>query len=163
MKPSISLLPAISAPVILSLLFMSVGCKKNSSTPAPTTGTMTGSFNGTAFQPSLVLGLDVSNTLTVAGLQVKGGDSIGVSISFEDNIPINTVLNFSNVEVSYSDSKGLFDFESSNSPSHGSVTILGLDTKNLLVAGSFSGVLYDTGTDSVVVTNGQFNSTYKTF
>lgn len=164
MKRTISrLFPAISASMIFSLLFINMGCKKNSSTPATsTTGIMTGSFNGTAFQPSVVAGLDLSNVLTVGGLQLKSGDSVEVLISFEDDSPLNTPLDFSNAEISYGDTKGTFDFESSNLHSHGSVTLTGLDTKNLLVAGTFSGVLYDTGADSVVITNGSFNTKYQT-
>ena|ERR1700761_5007910 len=164
MKRSISsLIPAIPAMLIFSLLFMSMGCKKNSSAPAtPTTGIMTASFNATAFQPSLVVGLDFNNNLTVGGLQLKGGDSVEVLISFEDSSPLNTALNFSTAEISYGDTNGTFDFESSNIHSHGSVTITGLDTKNLVVAGAFSGVLYNTGGDSVVITNGSFNAPYQT-
>jgi hypothetical protein len=140
---------------------MTIGCKK--SNPGGTSGGMSGSFGGTAFQPSLVVGLDVGSILDVAGLQIVAGDSIGVLISFADNSAINTPLSFSDAGISYNDSKGTFDFESDIAPSHGTVTITSLDKTGLKVAGTYSGVIYDSSNDSVVTMNGQFNTTYKTF
>lgn len=162
MKRKTSYLPAIAVLIAFSFLLMTVGCNKSSS-PSGSSGAISVSFNGTAFQPLLVVGLDDGANLTVAGLQVKSGDSISVAISFPDDAAINTPLSFSSVGVSYSDSKGNFDFESLDAHSHGTLTITALNKTNLSVAGTFSGVLYDNAQDSVVITNGQFNTTYKTF
>jgi hypothetical protein len=161
MKRKISYLPSIAALMAFSVLLMTFGCKKSSSSSS--SGGLSGSFSGTAFQPSLVLGLDEGSYLNVAGLQLKGSDSVGVLIDFPDDSPLNTGLSFSSAEIVYNDSKGTFDFESDFSPSHGIVTITTWDKTNLKIAGTYSGVIYDGNNDSVVITNGSFNTTYKQF
>src|SRR4030088_3224965 len=104
MKRSIPYLSILSALIAFSLLFMIAGCSKNSSPSGSSSGAISVSFNGAAFQPLLVVGLDDGANLTVAGLQVKSGDSITVAISFPDDATINTPLPFSSVGISYSDS-----------------------------------------------------------
>src|SRR5450432_1798667 len=143
MKRKISYLPAFALLIAFSFLFMISGCNKSSSPPGSSSGGISVSFNGTAYQPLLVVGLDNGGNLTVAGLQVKSGDSISIVISFPDDATINTPLAFSSVGVSYSDSKGDFDFESTNAHSNGTLTITSLNKTSLMVAGAFSGVLYD--------------------
>ncbi len=162
MKRKNSYLQTIIAVTAFSILLMTFGCKKSSS-PGTSSSGLTGSFSGTVFQPSLVVGLDQGSYLNVAGLQIKGTDSVGVLIDFPDNVSVNSSLTFSQAEVIYNDSKGTFDFESENTPSHGIVTVTSFDKTNLKVAGTYSGVIYDNNNDSVVITNGTFNTAYTSF
>ncbi len=58
-------------------------------------------------------------------------------------------------------SKGTLDFDSDNPPSHGTLKITSWDKTGLKIGGTYSGVIYDGSNDSVVITNGAFNTTYK--
>lgn len=164
MKLSISNLPAISSLIAFSFLLMTAGCSKDNPSGSGSTSppSMTASIGGTNFQPSVVAGLDDGTLLTVGGLQVIAGDSVSIAITVPDNT-INTALSFSQARISYRDAKGTFDFESGNSPSNGVVKLTSIDKIGLTAGGNFSGVLYNTAKDSVVITNGQFFTTYRVF
>jgi hypothetical protein len=148
--------------IAVSTLFFSTSCKKSSSTPS---SGLSVSINGTAFTPALVSAFDFQGYLQVTGYKIAGTDSSAVYLQFNDttslNKPTDIGYNSNNAEVVWTDKSTIYD--SWNSYSHGTMTVTSYDKTNKKVSGTFSGVFYaSSGTDSVKVTGGTFNSAYLT-
>ena len=162
---------SLAALISLSVLTLwgIVGCSKNNSSSVTTDGTMTVTVNGTPYSAKSYV---VSGYITSYGQIIVQGDSITnkdtteiqVAIPYPPavNVPINTdSIIFS--ALSYSRGGLVYGAYQGNSYSHGVITLTSADTVNHKVVGTFSGVLYNTilSTDSVVFTNGSFNSSYQ--
>jgi hypothetical protein len=149
----------------LSLLVLSAAtfsaCKKDKDNGA--SGQLSANVGGTAFSPAVVTGLSYSTEIIIAGYQVKSGDTTVLSLSIPASATTTAALDFDDVDVDYYNSKS--DYTSLSSKSHGTVSVTTFDKTGKKIAGKFSGVLYQWGnsSDSVVIKDGQFNTTYQTF
>jgi hypothetical protein len=145
-----------------SFILVTIGCKKSNSTPGAS-GAFSATMSGTAYQPSVVAAFDQQSFINVEGLQLTSGDSVSLQVSIPDTASVTSVVSFDAADIEYFDTKGSIAFSSTNSPSHGAITFSTLDKTNKKITGKFNGVLYGNNNDSVVVTNGQFNTAYQQF
>jgi hypothetical protein len=151
---------ALSVLVLCAATFSACKKDKNDNNAS---GQLSANVGGTAFQPVAVTSLLYSTELIVAGYQVKSGDSTVLSLTIPSTATVSSVLTFDDVDVDYYNSKS--DYTSFSSKSHGTVSLTTFDKTGKKIAGKFSGVLYQWGNanDSVVIKDGQFNTTYQTF
>jgi hypothetical protein len=149
--------------VSFALFIIVTSCSKNSDSGA--SAQLSATLSGTAYQPSQLYAIDEYGNIDIMGLQVKSGDSISLSVSIPDTATGKTALTLDDAAVDYYDTKGNIAYSSWYYPSHGTVTFTSWDKSAKKIAGSFSGVIYRGGAtlDSVVVTNGKFNTTYQLY
>jgi hypothetical protein len=153
--------------VVCSILLAAIitSCKKTNSDSA--SGSLSASLNGAAFQPVSVQGIQ-SKSLSytvLTGLQVQSSDSMFLSVSIPDTMHLNQPINlagFTTASVIYQNTKGTKRYVAGSGYGHGSITLTSWDSTGHKIAGTFTAFLanYNIGTDSVVVSNGQFNSSY---
>ncbi len=101
----------------------------------------------------------------VGGVQVKSGDSTAFEVAFGAPVTLNKALTSDGVivDVGYIVEKTQTIYDGSPvAGGHSTVTVTSYDSTGHKVGGTFSGVLYNqnNANDSVVVTNGNFSSTY---
>lgn len=151
---------ALFALAAMSILAGVSSCKKSKDNNA--SDQLSATINGTAFTPSATGAYDEFSEIDLSALQIVNGDSVFLGLSFYDTYAAGTTLSFNDALLSYYDKKGAFSYSSWNSPSHGSVVINSFDKANLSISGTFTGVVYSSlsTTDSIVITNGKFNTTY---
>jgi len=148
--------------IAIATLFFAASCKKSSSSPS---SGLSVSINGTAFTPAQVAAFDYQGFMQVTGYKITGTDSSAVYLQFDDTTSLNKPADIgyysTNAEVVWTDKSTIYD--SWNYYSHGTMTVTSYDKTNKKVSGTFSGVFYaSSGTDSVKVTGGTFNSAYVT-
>lgn len=150
--------------IVVSTLFFTTSCKKSSSGSNGIAATV----NGSGFNPSQVQAVDLQGTITAAGMSISGKDTLGIAVSFADTVSVNKaqdIFNSDNVLVTYKNKT--LQYDSWSGYSHGTLTVTTLDKTGKKIAGTFSGVIYSSfngnSSDSVVVTNGSFNTTYQSF
>ena len=150
----------ISALIAFSFAIVTTSCKKSNSSTDP--GPFSATIGGIAYQPSKVAAFDQLAYVNIEGLQIKSGDSISLQLSIPDTETVSSVIDFSHATLKYFDTKKLIWFETTY-PAHGSITFSTWDKTNRKIVGKFTGVLYGgaSGNDSVVVSNGQFNTAYE--
>jgi hypothetical protein len=165
MKPKI--FSFVTATAVIAVFFISAlsGCKKSNSNS--NSAALSASVNGTAFQPSIQQGfLFTSNHyFALAGGQIKAGDSLVLEVDLPDAVKVNQVFSLSDISAAalyYYDSKGNLNYAATSGVGTGSITVTAWDSVGHKIAGTFSGKLENigNGTDTVVVSNGQFNSSY---
>ena len=151
---------ALSVLVLCAATFSA--CKKDKD-DNNASGQLSANVGGTAFQPAVVASLMYSDEIVISGYQLKSGDTTVLSLSIPTTATVSSVLTFDDADVDYYNSKS--DYTSLSSKSHGTVTFTNVDKTGKKIAGKFSGVLYQWGnsSDSVIVKDGQFNTTYQTF
>jgi len=149
--------------IVVSTLLFSTSCKKSGGGSSGISATI----NGSGFNPGQTQAVDLQGGVTIAGMTVSGKDTTGIAVSFSDTITVNKsqdIFNSNNVIVTYL-IKGV-SYDSWSDHSHGTLTVTTLDKTGKRVAGTFSGVIYNgfsNSLDSVVVTNGTFNTTYLSY
>jgi hypothetical protein len=160
---------AMALVVISSAFLLAVTSCKKSSNNSGGSGTMTATIGGTAWANSYpVVGVYASSGGTglfeLVGLQFKGGDSTAFALDFASPFTLNRAFSTDTAAliVAYTDSKSGNQYTALTGFGTGILTVSSYDSTGHTIAGTFSGVLYNasTGTDSVVVTNGKFNSTF---
>ena len=148
---------------LAAVLFVAFGCKKSSNNSSTPPGGMDASVNGQAFQASTTTGIFSASAGYIAlfGIQTKGVDSSGIEVDILDTIKVGEPGLLANgFIINYGSNTGP-TYSGGDITGHGVVTLSAWDTVNHTIAGTFSGVLYDNGLiDSVVVTNGTFNTSY---
>ena len=145
--------------IAVSTLFFATSCSKSNSSSS--SASFTASLNGAAYQPATVQAIDSLGTVGILGF--KTADTSALYVEFQDSARLNVPYDITG-DLAYAEySKGLTGFYSSwEYPSHGAITITSLDKTNKKVSGRFSGVIYASGSsDSLVIVNGQFNSTFQ--
>jgi len=162
-------LPALFGVITLSVVFLFAvaGCSKSSNSNS-SNGALTCTINGTAFaaQPNQVGGgvLSSYSQLYVLGYNIQNKDTSGFQVEMPYvpvvNHPFSTDTTLS--DLTYITSGKEYDAYFGLSASHGLITVSVADTINHKVSGTFSGVLYNvlSASDSVVVTNGAFTTSY---
>jgi hypothetical protein len=150
---------AMALLVISSAFLLAVtGCKKSNNNGSGS-GTMSASIGGTAWANNYPLVSFYASSggiglFDIVGLQFKGGDSTSLDLEFSSPITLNLPVN--------SDTKTQLNYGVLPGLGSAVLTITAYDSTGHTIAGTFSGVLYNlsTFTDSLVVTNGKFNSTF---
>ena len=156
---------ALSAVVALTLSIAVTSCKKDKDDNAGASAQFSATLNGTAFKPHAVSGSLFYDDIIIEGLEARpDGDTAILQLTIPDTVSLNTKLNFQkDAGLDYFNHKNTYAYANYR-PSHGSVTITSIDKTNKKVAGTFEGVLYPSyGSDSVVVKDGKFNTTWRSF
>lgn len=158
MKTKKRQLLALSAAFALALSIGVTSCKKDKDDgPKPLSATI----NGTTYDFSGVTAVAANDEIHIEGDLTK--ESSYFIVSLPDTLKVNTEYNFDDANITFSDNTNNVMFVSWSSNSHGTLKLSTYDQAGKKIAGTFSGVLYGWGnaSDSAVITNGQFNTTYK--
>jgi hypothetical protein len=149
--------------IAVSTLFFATSCKKNNNNGS--SAGVSASINGTVFTPAQTAALYYQGYgyVDVIGYKIIGTDSSAIDIQFQDTISLNRPADIgyysTSAQIVWLDKST--DYDSWNDKSHGTMTVTSFDKTNKKVSGTFSGVFYaSSGTDSVKVTGGTFNSAY---
>jgi hypothetical protein len=136
-------------------------CKKDKD--SGDSGKFSATINGTAWQPSKAGAFYENNFVTIDGLQVQLNDSLALSLDIPDTAHVNIPISFAEGKLTYTKSKSSSIYISWGNSSHGFTILSNWDKTNKKVAGKLSGVVYSIFNpgDSIVITNGQFNITYR--
>jgi hypothetical protein len=149
--------------LVLSITFafaLSIGvtsCKKDKDeAPKP----MTSTVNGTSVDFSTATAEAVNGMIGIDGM---AKDSSYIMISIPGTVTDNTKYNFNDLDMYYYDHKKNVIYAAFITNTHGTVTVNSHDKTGKKISGKFEGVMYGwtTANDSLVLTNGQFNLTYK--
>ena len=158
--------------VALMLLAFGVSCKKSGG-GYPTEGQMTATLSGSKYTANSVEAVDVqaNHLFTVSGYFIAGSDSALLSLSFPDTAAIGEAeinTNASPLQLYYfpQEGNGIQYGASMLYAMYGdTITITSLDASSHKVSGTFSGFLPlingSTSPDTLVITNGQFSTSYK--
>jgi hypothetical protein len=140
-------------------------CKKSNNNSTNNNAQLSASVNGSSWANSFPLGAVYSvgaSNFQILGIQLKGGDSTGLGLVFLAPITVNQMISSDSgwVDVEYVNSDTIFD--GGHTAGHSALTVTSYDPADGKIAGTFSGVLYNVsgGTDSLIVANGSFNTSY---
>jgi hypothetical protein len=159
----------VASTSIFALLTAS-SCKKSNNNSSGSG--MSATISGTAFNSAVSQGgfSQSANEWFVGGYSVKSNDTsileVGIFHFFPSENPQFVVgksftTDTTSAYVDYfSNGFNGKDYDASNGNGFATFTVTSLDTTGHKIAGTFSGVLYASSSDSVIVTNGNFNSSY---
>lgn len=164
-------LAAVMALSLLSLFGLE-SCSKNNSSSYQTDGTLTATVNGSAYSAKsyVVAGyLSSYDYILVQGDSITGSDTTMLQLTIPYLLPVNQAISIDSsaylgtLGLTYQTGSKQYSAYYAFLNSHGTITLTTADTVNHRLIGTFSGVLYNNsnGNDSVVVTNGAFNSIYQ--
>ncbi|MFL5746230.1 MAG: hypothetical protein ACJ751_16265 [Niastella sp.] len=156
----------LSAAFALTLAIGVTSCKKDKNNNDGAAGQLSATVGTESYKPSGVTGISFMGSISITGWRLNAQDSIFLQLQFPDTATVNSKLSLDDVaDLFYYNAKGNLDYTSWNSRSHGTVTFSTFDKAGKKVAGSFSGVIYQSGSssDSVVVKDGKFNTAYKAY
>jgi hypothetical protein len=155
--------PVLSIVLIVALLGAS-GCRKPDDGPGAA-ARFSATINGEIFQPTKVESHAQNGLFVITGLMPKAADTFQLQLLIRDTINVHSKLTFKNNEATlyHINTKGSPTYSSLAWYAHGEITFTSVDKSNKKLAGQFSGVIYIHGApaDSLVITDGQFNTTYK--
>jgi hypothetical protein len=156
------ILPGLCAFAILAI---SVGCKKsNTITNSSSLSAAMGSTNINISGSNLGSWYSTDSSIfEIGGLSLYGKDTAILGIQLTPPFTVNTaVTDWRSVSIDYYIPSTSQDYFAGDGLGHVSLTVTAQDTVNHRITGVFSGVLYNgiSGNDSMVVTNGKFNTAY---
>lgn len=140
-------------------------CKKDKDDNGSSVG-LSATIGANAFKPKVVMGTLNGGYINVMGGAILPGDSAFLNVTFPDTVKVNTKLSFDISDLQLATFTASKLYSGNDSRSHGSVTVTTLDKTNKKVAGKFEGVIYNVFSstiDSVVIKDGQFNTTYTAY
>ncbi len=149
----------------LFLLTLIIGCSKNNNSN-PSSGTMAASVSGTVFTAATTVGAYSQSfgLIDVVGYTIKSNDTTIVTIGIPYGAPINHLFSSDSTlaGITYQITGKEYDAYLGFPGTKALITLTASDTVNHTITGTFSGTLYNdlSATDSVVVTNGTFTSSY---
>lgn len=160
----------VASASIFALLTAS-SCKKSNNNSS--SSGMSATVAGTAFNPIVTQGgfSQSANEWFVGGYSVKSNDTSILEVGIFEFFP-NQNLQFVVGKSFTTDTTSAYvdyftngftngkDYDASNGNGFATFTVTSLDTTNHKIAGTFSGILYASANDSIVVTNGNFNTSY---
>jgi len=155
---------AMSSVLALALSISVTGCKKHKD-DSGASAQFSATLNGAAFTPDKVTALSWNGDIDVIGYQAKSGaDTLILDLTIPADATVDTKITFeNNAGLDYYNVKQTFNY-SNYGKSHGTVKLTTVDKTNKKIAGTFDCVLYPPyGSDSVVVKDGKFNTTYTTY
>jgi hypothetical protein len=148
-----------------ALIAISVGCKKSNNSTS-SASTISASMGSTAFSVSTANTTAWYSTDSAAyligGFAVNGGDTTGLAMEIFTPFTLGTTITDKysvNMDYYVSSTK---DYFGGNGIGQIALTVTTQDTVNHKIAGTFTATLYNSlaQNDSLVVTNGKFNTTY---
>jgi hypothetical protein len=161
---SVSGLVAVAVAAV-ALLF-SIGCKKSNNS-SPGSGTVNAMVNDTLFTPPpggvYSTYTASSGQFAIDAFELHGNDTLYLFVTIyrpftlnqpiDSNSSISNIVYYNSLHQPYSNVTGM---------GNTTITVTSFDSVNHKIAGTFSGNLYsDNGnTDSIIVKNGTFNSSY---
>jgi hypothetical protein len=152
----------IASTSIFALLTAS-SCKKsnNSSSGSGISATI----SGTGFNPATTQAVySQSNQMwDIVGLTVKTNDTAAIEIYIGSTFTVNKAYNTDSTSTSVDYFPGGVngkDYDASYGNGWAVLTVTSLDTTGHKISGTFNGALYASSSDSVVVTNGKFSTSY---
>lgn len=154
---------SVLALLCCSTLLLAPGCSK-SSNGLPSDGTMSASADGAAFNAAQVAGVYSKslNFMAVLGYTVHSNDTTGFQIQFAYVPPVGITFSSDSTATGLAYFTPGKRYDAFQGQGKVVVNLSVADTVKHMLAGSFSGTVYNdiNSKDSVVVTNGKFNSTY---
>ena len=144
--------------VAILALISTTACKKSKDSNG---GGLSATINGTAYSPSTVVGLYDQGFVDIDGYQITSGDTLWLSLEIPDTAHVNNPIDLYSGGITYTKLKSKNIYEAAFNGSHGSTTLTSFDKTNKKIAGKFSGVIYHSYNDSLVVKDGQFNTSYE--
>lgn len=152
----------LSSAFALALSISVTSCKKDKDDSSGESAKFSANIGGIAYQPNKVVAWESPSTISIQSYQIKSGDTVSLQLYFPSSATVNSKFTLENeADLFYFNSKKTMDYSSYTSRSHGTVTFSTVDNTNKKVVGKFSGVLYASSTDSVIVKDGQFNTSYE--
>ena len=158
--------PIVPAILLSVALLSAIGCKKSSSNTGGS-GKLSATVSGSAWASNYLLlstydtGIG-SGDFDLVGIQLKNGDTTAVTVQFMSPVVLNKAFSSdsSYIQVTYEDNlKNEYD-GGFGIGGHSVVMVTSYDSTGHKIAGTFSGVLYDYNGDSLIVTNGAFNTSF---
>jgi hypothetical protein len=149
--------------VTVFALFAVTSCKKSNNSSSG--NSVTATFSGTTFTPSATVAEYSASGKEwgITGYTIKSGDTTFLDIllfaPFTVNQPFSTDSTYASLDYLVNGSNGK-DYDASQGNGYAILTVTSLDTVGHKIAGTFSGTVYASGSDSLVVTNGKFNTSY---
>jgi hypothetical protein len=151
-----------------SLVTATVGCKKSNSSSGGTA--MSASLGSTNFSSANSVGFYSTDSalFELAGFAINAGDSNVLQLVFSAPLKLNVPMSSgtsNTVDVEYFDTKNTISYGGGvfAGMGHSIVNVTAWDSANHKITGTITGVLYNesgTGTDSLILSNGKFSSTY---
>ena len=157
----------LSICVIGAVIFMVSSCSKSGG--GSSGNSVSATVNGTAWSNNFpVIAFSTPNGgFSIVGAQYKAGDSTSVDVAFVAPFVLNQPISSdtSAFILAYTDIKnGIQTGYAVLTGGFGNAvyTVNSFDSSGHRISGTFSGVLYNISTfsDSVVITNGKFNTSY---
>jgi hypothetical protein len=156
---------AMSTVLALTFSIAITSCKKDKD-DSGASAQFSATINGTAFKPSIVSAFTFFSYIEIIGYEARsGGDTLMLDLSIPSDATVDTKITFeNNAGLDYYNTKGTIEY-GNYGDSHGTVTLTSVDKTNKKIAGTFNCVLYNpnSSSDSLVVKDGKFNTTYTAF
>jgi hypothetical protein len=156
----------VASTSIFALLTASSCKKSNNSSSSGVSATI----SGTGFNPGTTVGIYSSSgrTWQITGYSIKSGDTsvidMGLSLLYPGgtpqfilNKPFTTDTTSAYVDYYVNGVNGKY-YDASSGNGKATLTVTSMDTTGHKISGTFSGTLYASASDSVIVTNGNFNT-----
>ena len=116
-------------------------------------------------QSTRVNGTASSTEMAIDGFPAGQGDTSMIHIVMNNDIKVNEPDAFQHSRIIYTAANGKTYSGDNLYNGHGTLTITSWDSTGQRIAGTFSGIFYDvaTGSASVAIADGKFNSAYSSF
>ncbi|HXB96146.1 MAG TPA: hypothetical protein VNU70_13340 [Puia sp.] len=163
MKAKRPTIPIVSA-LPFCILLVITGCSKSANPPLPTNGTLSitaGTTNFTAAQVEAAY----SSTLgfvAVLGYTIQGHDTTSVQLDFAYLPPVGVTFSSDSTETGLTYIAGSKRYDGFLGLGKVVMQLTAADTVEHKLSGTFSATLIDddNSSDSLIITNGKFTSTY---
>jgi len=156
----------LTALLFLFAVTLIAGCHKNNAT-TNSEGTLSATVGSSAYTANLTYGVYVNAIpgMVAIGLVPAAKDTTFLKLSLPYPLPLNLPFSTDSTvyTLSYYTASGSKSYDAYTGFGHGLVTISLFDTVNHKISGTFSGTLlndYTPNSDSIVITNGKFNTAY---
>jgi hypothetical protein len=152
----------------ITAAFFASSCKKSNSSSS-SSGAMSITLSGTTWQSSYFASYysQDSDVFILTGISTKTADTSIFQINFPGGMKVNTPFSTDTTQsyIGYYDDRSTFSWGAGFNTGSAIIKITSLDTVNHKIAGTVTGTMFTefpgaSATDSVVMTNGQFNVSY---
>jgi hypothetical protein len=146
----------------VTLFILITSCKKSNNTPSNSLSATIGATSVNTTGTTAWYSTD-SVIYEIGGYNFSAHDTTTLAIILTPPFTLNTVVpGNSSVSIDYYDFATSKDYFAGYGLGHTALTVTSLDTVNHKIAGNFTATLYNglSGTDSVLVTNGKFSTSY---
>lgn len=154
--------------VSIFALFTATSCKKSSSSSSGSS--ISATISGSSFNPSTTGGVysESYQSWDITGISVKSGDTLALEAMIFSPFTLNKPFDTDTTDMTlyyYTNGStgkqyGVGSYWFGGGSGFATMTVTSLDTSAHKISGTFSGSLYASSSDSVLVTNGKFSSTY---